>query len=79
MVCIEVSDNIGHGITAGIHFKDFSHNRSRVRVNLEVFFSVHAKTKRHISARGQTFFSIDIHAPANLLRKFDAIIFCHSF
>lgn len=79
MVCIEVSDNIGHSITTGIHFKDFSYNRSRVRIKLQVFCIVHTKTKCHISACGQTFLSVDIHAPANLLREFDAIIFGHPF
>lgn len=34
MVCIKVSDNISHRLAAGVHLKNFLHNGSGVRVNL---------------------------------------------
>ena len=67
MVCIEVSDNVSHGLSAGVHLKDFPYNGSGVRVKLEVLFIVCAKAQRHISACGQALFGVDIHAPATLL------------
>ncbi|MCI5562968.1 MAG: hypothetical protein MR393_07505 [Intestinimonas massiliensis] len=67
MVCIEVSDNICHGLTAGVHFKNFPHDGGGVWIKLNTLFAIHTKTQRHITACGKAFFSVDVHAPANLL------------
>ena len=78
MVCIKVSDNISHRLAAGVHLKNFLHNRSGVRINLNMFLAVYTKAQCQISACGKTFFGVDVHAPPYLLREFDTIIFCHS-
>ena len=45
MVCIKVSDNISHRLAAGVHLKNFLHNRSGVRINLNMFLAVYTKAQ----------------------------------
>ncbi|MFR1403018.1 MAG: hypothetical protein ACLSS8_07095 [Oscillospiraceae bacterium] len=61
MVCIEVSDNVCHGVAAGIHLENLLNNRGGVRVNLNMFFTVNSKAQCQIAACGEAFFSIDVH------------------
>lgn len=62
MVCIKVSDNISHRLAAGVHLKNFLHNGSGVRVNLNMFLAVYTKAQRQIAACGKAFFGVDVHA-----------------
>ena len=62
MVCSKVSDSFSHRLAAGVHLKNFLHNGSGVRVNLNMFLAVYTKAQRQIAACGKAFSSVDVHA-----------------
>ena len=78
LIGIEIADNISHRLAAGVHLKNFLHDGSGVRVNLNMFLAVYTKAQRQIAACGKAFFGVDVHATPYLLREFDAVILCHS-
>ena len=75
---IQVLDNIGNGLAAGIPFIYLPDNFGFLLVHIVPAFRIHLIAQTGIAAIGQTLLGVDFHASANLLGELCRVILSHT-